>query len=108
MAPKRRVSANNVSSKRGRVGKDMAKLLAQEEKLEFQNQMAELQADLMKDPSKLKQVRTVMKVELPTDHQPANHLNPDLLGKVMEKLPLKYLKAWIEESSGYTKSQIQA
>ncbi|CAK0862777.1 unnamed protein product [Prorocentrum cordatum] len=68
----------------------MMKLLAKEEKLEFQTQMAELQDDLMKGPSELKQVRTVVKVEFSAG-QPTDHLNPDLFGKVMEELPLKFL-----------------
>ncbi len=93
MAPKkqRRVSSANIDRKGGRVGREVDKLVADQEKLDFQTDLDGLVEEVTNNPSKLKRLKAVMQADKPPDWDPSTHFDPSWARLKVGRAPPKFL-----------------
>lgn len=91
MAPKRAVSAANVSAKRGKVGRHLDSLTESENRIEFQKDLGWVMDQLKSNPEKMQSVKAVLKMDKSERWDRAANLNPELNNKAIVRLPPRFL-----------------
>jgi len=106
---KRNVSGSNVSAKRGRLSRELSGLEQSESRLEFQRDLQDVQERLARDPSMMKRVKLVMKITPEQSYDREAMFHPDLEGRAVTRVPLRYLTdVFLRTLGPITSAQLRA
>lgn len=91
MAPKRNISAANVTSKRSKVSRELETLENKEDDLKFQKDLDKVVAALKKDHSKMKKVLLVLAMDTVDKFDRTLYFPSDLANRSVTRVPQKFL-----------------
>lgn len=101
MAPKRKISSANVASKKAKMGREVASLVQQADKVEFQNDLEWLKNELVKNLHKMKQVKSIASLDDTETYDKDKQFNPDIVGRSLSRVPMTFLtKVFLPRLSG--------
>lgn len=109
MAPKRATSGANVTAQRGKVSRNIDSLCTSEARIEFQNDLSWVMAQLKEHPEKMGKVKVVLKMNKVEAWDRALCLNPELMGKSILRLPPRFLAfEFFSASTAISKAEMTA
>eukprot|EP00971_Amphidinium_carterae_P326019 6456626-Amphidinium_carterae.1 len=109
MAPKKRaVSTANVQSRRTRMKGDVDRLLAQEDALQLQRDIEAITSSLAGNAEKVRAVKAFLRLDDQPHYDSQTHLNPDMQGRQISRIPITYLCELFEQFTCFTKAQLRA
>ena len=74
-------SEHNVGKKKEKVARELSSLVDAGERLQFKKDLAQLAAEMEKQPHKMKHVKVVMDADVKPSQEYNRFLHPDLQGK---------------------------
>ena len=109
MARKRAVSIANVGSKRAKMSRELGALVDKEDKIGFQNDLQWLQTELKKNPSKMRSVKSVVKLDVQSEADKDTNFAQLLLHRSIARIPPTFLvKKWLPALKELTREELQA